>query len=191
MRPTTLLLLSTLLLSADVAAAAPLSASNLRDILRVARPTVPTPAAWSGVWDIVINIYQCGGGLLQTVSETDTLCTGQEISEEPPGTDVPPTCTGFADDTTVDMTCTGTGDYFPDCTVSYVAEIDGTRTADSYSLVSIINSTYEGTGTGCEFLPDSCIRVEVTGTRTGPEPSDYCATPTLPSTWGRVKAQYR
>jgi hypothetical protein len=189
MRLPIFLLLSALMLTTEVAAAAPPVTSNLRDLLRVARPTVVVPPEWSGVWMNVTNLYQCGGGLIFTGSERDTLCTGQDISEQPPGVEVMETCTGFADATTVDVTCSGSGEFFPGCLISYVSEIDGTITGESYSIVVVTNSTFSGTVVGCG--PDNCVRIEITGTRLEPEPAAYCATPTLPSTWGRVKAQYR
>jgi hypothetical protein len=69
--------------------------------------------------------------------------------------------------------------------------MDGTRTADSYFVVTVIEVSYSGTAEGCDLIPPTCIQLNTHGTRVGPAPPSYCATPTQPTTWGRLKTLYR
>jgi hypothetical protein len=179
-----------LLALAGVAPAAEAPRLSARDLLRIAGGSDPIPAQWAGIWDTVDSVYNCTGGLQSTSSSTDTLCTGQVIEPEPdPSFEYD--CTGTTTPTTVNMTCTGRSEVFQDCFADYVVTIVGTRTNDSYFMVATINTTFSGTGEGCDFLPDQCLQINSHGTRTAPEPTEYCATPVEETTWGQVKSLYR
>ena len=46
--------------------------------------------------------------------------------------------------------------------------------------------------TAGNFVPAStCTKIRSRGTRTAPEPVDYCATQVEPTTWGSIKRTYR
>jgi hypothetical protein len=70
-------------------------------------------------------------------------------------------------------------------------ESHGTRTGESYYSVTTISTTYSGTGAGCSSFPASCTQINSKGTRTGPAPAAYCATPARAATWGELKSLYR
>ena len=70
-------------------------------------------------------------------------------------------------------------------------QIDVVRTNDTYRSVATVNTSYSGTGTGCDLLPPSCTRTVSYGTRTGPAQTAYCETPARQTTWGRLKVTYR
>jgi len=163
-------------------------ATGINEILRTFGPATPVPPEWDGIWETTDSIFTCTGGLQVVSTGNDTLCGGKEIPA-PGGIDY--ICTGTADATTVHLTCTYEYDAFPDCHASSVTEVDGTLTGDTYYFVMMNNTTFSGTGFGCDLLPPQCSIIHSHGTRTGPAPIDYCATATLPATWGVIKALYR
>jgi hypothetical protein len=177
------------LLVADVASAdAPrLDARDL--IRRIAGGSDPVPAEWSGVWSTVDSLYDCNGVFQQTFSSIDTLCTGQAV-EPDPDPEFTYECNGTITATTVNITCTGSSEVFPDCTANFVVTQVGTRTADSYFMVITTNTTFSGTGKGCDQFPAQCMQFNTHGTRIAPEPTAYCATPVEPTTWGKLKSRY-
>ena len=153
-------------------------------LARIAKISVIVPPEWDGIWATQDSIYDCEGNLEVALPGADTLCGGQNYT---PGDF---TCTGTATVTTVDMTCEGTQDAGPDCIADVLQEIHGTRTGDTYFLVSNITLTYSGTG--CFGAPPDCFQVNVHGTRSGPTmPADCAPTPARRSTWGEVKTTYR
>lgn len=148
------------------------------------------PPEWAGIWTFTDSTYDCGGELLSTDSGTDTLCSGKPVLVD----DASPyqlSCTGSTTATTADVTCTYTGEIFPDCTVTLSVEFHAVRTSNSYVATGTTSQQYAGTGKGCDFLTDSCTRTVTYGTRIAGEPTAYCATPVLPATWGSVKSRYR
>ena len=144
------------------------------------------PVEWAGVWTFNDTTYKCPGILQGTSTGNDTLCTGEVIDAYPNGT-----CTGTSDLNTIDETCTASGEIFTDCSYNISFHIHGTRSGDTFSSVTTINTTYTGTGAGCDLLPPSCQQVNSHATRIGPAPPEFCATPVQPSTWGKMKAAYR
>ena len=158
------------------------------DVLRMLGGATPVPQEWDGVWAREDSIYLCDGPLQIAVAQEDTICGGSVYD---PGNPNVLDCTGTATATTIDMTCTGAFEVFPDCQSTYTIHTVMTRTGDSYHSVSTISSTYSGTGEGCDLLPLSCQRIVSDGTRTGAAPADYCVTPTRRHTWGQLKSIYR
>ncbi len=64
------------------------------------------PAAWAGVWATTDSVHLCSDPtILFTDSGLDTLCTGDPIQDEQGGITL--SCSGTVDDTSVDITCTG------------------------------------------------------------------------------------
>jgi hypothetical protein len=70
-------------------------------------------------------------------------------------------------------------------------ESHGTRTGDTYSSVTTISTVTSGPSDPCDLFPDDCNQFNSHGTRIGPADPVYCATPTLPTTWGELKNRYR
>lgn len=160
-------------------------------IARVARAQVVVPLDWDGTWTTLDTTYTCAGAFQSTEAGVDTICGGKDYAPDSQGSGVQMNCTGSASATTFDQTCTATFPVFTDCDAHYVIEMHGTRTGDSYVMVTTTNVSYSGTGEGCSLLPPSCTQVNSWGTRTGPAPPLYCSTPARPTTWGRLKTIYR
>jgi hypothetical protein len=180
---TAFLLLLTLV--ARPAAADPM-ARHIRPFLNPTSTTVVVPAEWAGVWLNTDTAYTCAGAFKSTDTWTDTLCTGQVFES-----DTTFDCTGSFDANSYTEHCTATGELFTDCQYTFTLDAHGTRTTDSFSSVATNQTSYSGTGTGCDLFPPSCTQVNTHGTRIGPAPAAYCATPTRPTTWGQMKALYR
>jgi hypothetical protein len=185
-----LLLLSALLLPAASAHAAP-ATYDFHDVFKILSGSVVIPPEWDGVWTTQDSLYDCTTGFKQFVSGSDTLCSGQVYTQDSGGNPFNLVCTGTADATSFHATCTGSGDIITDCLLTMEMQIDGTLTANSYRSVTVTNMSYSGTGTGCDLLPASCTRSVIYGTRTGPAPPLYCATPAKRTTWGQLKMSYR
>ena len=149
--------------------------------------TVKVPAEWSGIWSFTDSIFTCVPVLKSTSTGFDTLCAGTSFLGQTIGF----VCTGTATATTIDLTCTWNRDVFPDCQASTVITIKGSVTGDTYNSVTTTNTTFSGTGTGCDLLQPICSIVHEHATRTGPAPAAYCATAVLPTSWGKIKAIYR
>ncbi len=167
------------------------AAASVRDILRSARAAVVVPQEWDGIWTTVDSVYTCAGAFQSTSAGADTICGGKDYQTSAPGSGITFVCTGTATATTIDMTCTGSGAIFTDCNADYTIVINGTVSGNNFHIVDTINATYSGTGTGCNLLPPSCTQIDSWGTRTGPAPTAFCATPAIQSTWGAVKTHYR
>lgn len=147
------------------------------------------PPEWAGVWTYLDSTYDCTGALLSVDSGLDTLCTGTVISfDSGPFVVV---CTGSSTATTIDQTCTFTGEVVTDCNVTFTIEMHGTRTASSSVITNTVTTDYSGIAPECAFLPDSCRRTVTRANRIASEPVAYCSTPVDPTTWGRVKSRYR
>jgi hypothetical protein len=158
---------------------------------RSARTAVIVPVEWDGVWNSVDTVYTCAGVPQSTNASSDTVCGGKDYSPNSPTSPIVFVCTGTADATSFNMTCTASQDIFPNCTADYTIVTHGTRTGDTSYIVSTVNVTYSGTGPGCSLLTPSCSQSNSVGTRIGPAPSAFCTTPVRTSTWGRVKYIYR
>lgn len=165
---------------------------GLKKMLKAARitDTIVIPQEWGGIWSSVDSTYDCSGTFDFVESYEDTLCPGEVVVDEQ---QLPVTfnCTGSATATTVDVECTGTDDSDPDCVITFSYSIHGTRSGDTYFVVATTQISAAGPGLGCEFFPSSCTQLNSRGTRIGPTPVEYCQTPVAPTSWGRLKVQYR
>ena len=123
----------------------------------------------------------CGGPILNTSSEPDTICTGDGFTD-----DSPFTCSGTVTDDVVDFTCTGSFEVTPDCTQTTTLEFDSVRTGDSFTSTTVVNVTYSA---GCPF-PDQCQTIVSHGVRIAPAPPE-CTVAVEAGSWGRIKARYR
>lgn len=157
-------------------------------LVKAARAQTVIPTDWDGVWATQDSVYNCDGSLSSVPPpDSETLCGGTDYTASSGG--IVFNCTGTADATTFDVTCTGSGELFPGCTGDYTVVTHGTRTGDTYFTVSTVNGTY--TGAICPFA-SSCIQVNSHGTRTrATTAADCAATPTKRSTWGQMKVIYR
>jgi hypothetical protein len=162
---------------------------NLDDLIRQARTAVIAPVEWDGVWTTVDSTYSCLGVLKSTSAGADTICGGKDYTINPGG-GIQINCSGNATATTFDITCTGSGAAGP-CTANYNVVEHGTRSNDTYHIVTTINVTFSGTDPTCILFPPSCTQTDIWGTRTGPAPPAYCLTDTQHSTWGSLKTHYR
>ena len=184
-----------LLFSAPLAVAPPAHADNLAfDFARALRATsssITVPPEWAGIWTTQDSVYDCTTGFKSYSTGTDTLCANQVYDGNQAGSPFTFTCTGTADATTFHATCTGGGEVFPNCSVTIDLTVDVVRTNDTYRSVVVANTSYSGTGTGCDLFPPSCTRTVSYGTRIAPAPTDYCSTPARQTTWGRLKVTYR
>lgn len=144
------------------------------------------PASWAGIWEFTTDEEECNSGpFIGTFVDTDTICAGEGFGVEE---GVPMQCTGTIDDTTIDVSCSGSLEIFTDCTMTISFAIQGTRTGDSIQGTEQFSITY--TGSACGILEDECTDSTISGVRLGPEPPE-CSTPTIPTTWGAIKAIYR
>ena len=177
----TLVLLGTALLAAGSASARVPSVRG-----PVVNGNIIVPAEWAGIWQYSDTTYDCNGAFKSTSSGYDTLCAGAQFD-----TSSSVSCTGSVDGTSYTQHCTGSGELFPDCNYNIDIVTHGTRNGDTFFSVSVIQSSTSGTAEGCNLFPADCQQVNSHATRIGPAPAEYCATPAAPTTWGKVKAQYR
>jgi hypothetical protein len=177
-------------LAAGSAHAAP-ALPKLGGFLRLAGGSIVIPPEWDGIWATVDSSSDCVGGPVTVEASEDTICGGAVYSMDPGEGGVEFTCSGTADATTMDITCTGGQDLFPDCHMTVTVHIVGTRTDETYHSVSTLETSTSGTAKGCDLFPSSCQRTATDGTRTAQTPPGYCTTPARRSTWGSVKAHYR
>jgi hypothetical protein len=149
------------------------------------------PPEWDGIWAYSDSSYDCTGIFTDSYAEDDTLCAGAVVYE--PEDQVPDnfSCSGFANATNVEVTCSGSEEVVADCTATFSFTLHATRTGNTFYAVSTISTSYDGTGLGCDFFPDFCDQTNTTATRTGPAPPAYCSTPALPASWGALKIRYR
>lgn len=153
--------------------------------------SIVIPAEWSGVWSFADSVYECDGPLQSYDTGIDTLCAGQPIDVDY-DTEFSLECTESVTGTTVEQHCTGTGPIEgTECSMTFTLDSIGTRTGDSYVITSTIRMEVSGVAKECGFFPPSCTRIVSRGTRIAPQPDAYCATPVAPTTWGRMKSQYR
>jgi len=185
---TVTLLLAATTIAAATAQAAPDGTIGARIALSRLVPDIIIPTEWGGIWDVTSTTYDCEtNAVIGTDAYADTLCAGTVFDFDDPGFEI--TCTGTADGNTITSHCTGSLELGEACTMNFDLQSTTTRTGDTYESVSTINTTYDGAE--CGFLPDSCNRVETTGTRIAPEPVPCANTPVETVNWGTVKSLYR
>jgi hypothetical protein len=184
---------SLLLLAAVFVAASPLRADatqslphpGLAEILASLGDTT-IPPAWAGIWHFDNTDFDCStNDPIGFDSADDTLCTGAEVY--PGGGLVTFTCTGTTNDTSINITCTGSGGFPPICTVD--ATVMLVATLSGQDLNATFTTTVVSTPPNC-YGQDGCVRTETIGTYLGPEPAE-CASPVEPGSWGRLKSRYR
>jgi hypothetical protein len=183
---------SAILLSPAGADAKPYS-TKLRLSSATGFPQVIVPAEWSGVWTLQDSTFDCLGMKTDAITENDTLCTGQNIYEVPEdleglGLDI--NCTVDVTPTTLEISCTATGTVGPDCLLTYTYEGSAVRTGDTYRATTHLSITVDGVDPACSFFPDQCIDGRTSAVRIAPQPTAYCATPAVQTTWGQVKSRY-
>ena len=163
---------------------------GLRQVFSVLQSNPTIPEEWAGIWNSTDSVFTCAGALLSVEADRpDTLCAGVAITEDDPSGMIDLVCSGTATADEVHVVCTGNGEIFEDCEATITLEIDGTRTGDNYAVTLVTNTVTQGTGLGCGSA--FCQEVRTTGVRIEPEPTAYCATQNLTTTWGRVKVLYR
>ncbi len=160
-------------------------------ILRAARAAIVLPVEWDGVWTTADSVYDCSGAFQNTDAGADTLCGGKDYLTGGPDPGLWFDCTGTATSTTIDVTCTGSQEVFPNCMANYTITTHGTRSGDTFYIVSTFALDYTGTGEGCELIQPYCEQTNSHGTRTGPAPTLYCSVPTRTQSWGELKIRYR
>jgi len=180
------LLVCALLLGALAASAADASpfAARSRSLLGGG---ITVPPEWAGIWQSTDTTYDCNGVFMNTTSSLDTLCTGQTFEDDDPTI----SCTGSVDANTYTQHCTGSSEFIPDCTATFDILTHGTRSGDSFFSVTVFQTTYAGTGEGCDLIQDFCQQFNSHSTRIAPAPAEYCATPVEGMSWGKVKSLYR
>ncbi len=167
-------------------------AKRWTQILRSAGGSITVPPEWDGIWASEDSVYTCEGAFQGIDSYLDTLCAGQVFGNQESGDPgITFNCTGSATSTTVSITCTGSSEVVPDCTVTISSNSEATRTGDTYVATSLSSFNYAGTAIGCDLIPDDCQRTVTYATRLGPAPIEYCVTPTRASTWGQIKVRYK
>jgi hypothetical protein len=182
-----LTLLPAMMFATGIAAANP-APRGLESVAKIVRAQTNVPPEWDGIWATQDTVYVCPATFQSTSVGQDTLCGGSEYSASGPG-GIALNCTGTADATTIDATCTGSGELFAGCSADLTVVTKGTRTNDTYFIVSTVQANY--TGLLCIGLP-TCLQINTHGTRTGPTVAGDCAvTPTKQSTWGQLKVIYR
>jgi len=144
-------------------------------------PATTIPSAWSGIWSFNDSTYDCGNPVPTNNSTgLDTLCTGDSLDVE--GYD----CSGTADNTHFDMTCTTTQPVFGGCNLLVTLHVVATRSGETYDATTTLNGV--ASPPGC--FSDICIITNTHATRIAGEPPQ-CQTPVLPSSWGSIKSLYR
>lgn len=168
------------------------SAGGLDNVMKSLRTAILAPVEWDGIWDTVDSVYTCAGVFQSTSPGVDTICGGKDYSQSPPQSDIVLTCTGTADATTIDVTCTGSG-LIPSttCTGDFSVVTHATRTGTAFFMVSIVNITVTGGGLGCDAFPPICVQLNSHGLYREPAPTAYCASPAKRPTWGQIRTRYR
>jgi hypothetical protein len=149
---------------------------------------VEIPEEWLGIWELDLASYDCEtDDLLFATTSFDTICPGN-VFEEPDPEDIPIECTGSADGSSYSLHCEGSEVIQPGCSANFVYDATGTRNGESYTSVAIVNISFTG---DCPLIPDSCQRIEITGTRIGSAPEPCGQTPVESWTWNTVRSLYR
>lgn len=163
---------------------------SLMDMLRATHGSITVPTEWDGIWELQDSTFDCPDTFTEAFADTDTICGGQTFGQPPDGAPVP-SCVGTADANSYHVTCTSSTNLGPNCLLTVVTQLDGTRTGETYHSVSTTTTTFVGTDPPCGFLQNSCTKIVEDGTRLSPAPQAYCETPVRPSTWGKIKVIYR
>src|SRR5213593_1854942 len=99
----------TLVLPASMLLIGSVQASSVPESLaRMARISVIVPPEWDGIWTTQDSVYTCEGVFQGSSTDADTICGGKDYSPSGP-MNITLVCTGTANATTIDVTCTGSG----------------------------------------------------------------------------------
>src|SRR5262249_19432338 len=113
------------------------------------------PPEWAGIWQFSDSTYDCNGVLKGTsTGDKDTLCAGVAFDTS---SAVP--VSGGSDGTTYSLHCPGTAEIFPNCNYTIDIVAHGTRVGDTFFSVTVIQTTYSGTGKGCDLFQDDCQQI--------------------------------
>jgi hypothetical protein len=94
---------------------------------------------WAGIWGYSTTLRDCDtGNILYTGTSRDTICPGDLFDPGDPEVDY--NCTGTITGSTFQMTCTGSDEPMAGCTADYEVVSEGTRTGDSYTSNTTINT---------------------------------------------------
>jgi hypothetical protein len=134
------------------------------------------PASWAGEWSITTTVRDCtSGAVIDTDMTTEILCANEDFSvEDDASNDVP--CTGTISDTAIDVNCTYSADV-PGCSVSITIDMDGTRSADSFTITGTATRTFSGADCGSG---SDCQSWEITGTRISTSQTGCSGTISIP-----------
>ncbi|MFO7653941.1 MAG: hypothetical protein R6X25_08985 [Candidatus Krumholzibacteriia bacterium] len=151
---------------------------------------IVVPPEWAGIFDVDLALYDCATDiLLFAASQQDTICTGDSATDPGDDTELTFTCSGGFDGNTFSAVCDGSAEIEPGCTQTLVATYTGSLSGDTVTVVAVADITYSGAT--CVDVEDSCIRIETTSVRVGPEPPSCGQTPAESGTWSAVKDIYR
>src|SRR5262249_55399413 len=134
MKRVLLTLLPAMMFNIGIAAANPVP-QGLQNVAKIVRAQTNVPPEWDGIWTTQDTVYTCPSTFYSTGAGSDTLCGGADYSVSAPG-GIVLSCTGTADATTIDATCTGSGEVFAGCHADLTVTTKGTRTNDTYFIVS-------------------------------------------------------
>jgi len=145
------------------------------------------PSAWSGIWEMSVTERDCGSEvILDSWTESDTLCAGDAFAfEEVPG-GLSPECIGSVDDTALDFSCTASQEVFTGCTATITVTLQATRTGETMAG----DVTFDVVYTGLCPLPDQCTVQDYTGTRVAAAPAECAQVPAVTASWGAWKSRY-
>jgi len=149
---------------------------------------VEIPDEWLGIWELEVSAYDCEtDALIFSSTSIDTTCPGA-VFEDPDASGFPLECTGTADADSYEIHCEGSQEVIPGCTANFVHDGNATLDGNSYTSTTTTSITYTG---DCSVIPDSCQRLEITGTRIGATPNPCNGVPVEARSWSTVKSLYR
>jgi hypothetical protein len=114
-------------------------------IAKLAKASVTAPPEWTASGRLSTRSIPARACSRARASARTPFVVGR-IRRGPPGTGIELHCTGNADATTIDVTCTGSGPAFAGCVMPSTRQIHGTRSDDTYFNVTTINITSWGQG---------------------------------------------
>src|SRR6185503_12719078 len=137
-RVAALLLLLTAMFLLPSPAAAARGPKTMMEMIRLVRGSgaVTIPPEWDGLYDTQDSTYDCLGNLTGTDSSIDTLCGGQVVLG-----DGNLDCTGSANATSVNVTCTAT-DFFDPCQITTTSNLRATRTGNTFFAVFTLTTEF-------------------------------------------------
>ncbi len=143
--------------------------------------TVEFPSSWEGIWDFDITEKDCNtSAILDSYTERDTICAGSTINEQGE------ICTGYINETGIDVVCGQSAEPFPDCGLTITVTIQGSKSGNS--IFGSSETTFEYTP-NCG-LPDTCQHQDLQGTFVSTNPGLCPSVAIGDKSWGAWKARY-